>query len=403
MTNGANVVIVGAGVTGLSTAYHLAKKRAGRIVVVEKGPVGNGSSLRAGGIITGLMWDEEGVLVRKRCLELYPLLSEDLEGYRFQQVGCLNLFTADSRQTWQEREALLPLYDRLGAPYEILEPEEIARRWHALRPHPGVRALFDPLGGYSEPSEYIPALRRKVEAMGVEVREFEPVTGFHMRGDRLAGVRTNSQLLEADAIVCTVYSWTRVLLGRIDVELPVKCFVHQCYMTSPLPEKVPIPAVNAHPYSCYFRPALGGRLLVGLSTPEREEYHVPSIDFEFSEITVATGELQRQLVQNLTPLLPVLGQTSWEDEKVGLLTYSMDGGPILGPVARMPGLYVGLAFHSGVFAYNPGTGELLAEHVTDGRTSIDVRTWSPNRFDEADTKRYLATTLRQKEVGTRRH
>src|ERR1700733_12811831 len=102
------VVIVGAGVTGLSTAYHLAKKRFGKIVLIDKGQAGDGSSQRAAGIITGLLWNETGVLVRKRCLALFQELSEELDGYAFRPLGCLSLF---SQESWPEREALLPMYD----------------------------------------------------------------------------------------------------------------------------------------------------------------------------------------------------------------------------------------------------------------------------------------------------
>src|SRR6478609_582557 len=83
------VVIVGGGVIGLSTAYHLARKRYGKIILLDKGPVGDGSSSRAAGIITGLLWSEPGVLARKKSLQLFRELSEELDGYRFQDVGCL--------------------------------------------------------------------------------------------------------------------------------------------------------------------------------------------------------------------------------------------------------------------------------------------------------------------------
>jgi glycine/D-amino acid oxidase-like deaminating enzyme len=76
---------------------------------------------------------------------------------------------------------------------------------------------------------------------------------------------------------------------------------------------------------------------------------------------------------------------------------------VLGPVAALPGLVVGLAFHSGGFAYNPGAGELLAEYATEGRTGIDVSTWSPDRFDPAAMEAYLGVTIRQKDVTLRRH
>src|SRR5947208_11107263 len=111
-----DAIIVGSGVIGLSTAYHLARKRFGKVILLEKGPVGDGSSSRAAGIITGLLWSETGVLVRKVSLARFRGLSHELDGYTFQEVGCLNLFDP---QSWPDRAALLPLYDRLGAPFEI--------------------------------------------------------------------------------------------------------------------------------------------------------------------------------------------------------------------------------------------------------------------------------------------
>src|SRR5215471_13060623 len=168
MKQAADVVIAGAGVTGLSTALHLARRKAGRIIVLDKGPVGDGSSSRAAGIITGHLWTEVGIQVRRRCLQLYRELSEELEGYRFQQPGCLNLFSAAE---WPERDKLLPLYDRLGIPYQVLDAAKITRLWPGLHPRTDETGLFDPLGGYSEPAEYVPALRRRATELGVEIRE----------------------------------------------------------------------------------------------------------------------------------------------------------------------------------------------------------------------------------------
>src|SRR5580704_1895676 len=107
-------IIVGGGVIGLSTAYQLARRKFGKVIVLEKGLVGDGSSSRAAGIITGHLWSEPGVLARMKAFEIYDELSRDLDGYRFQNVGCMNLFDTAS---WPAREALLPLYRRCGAPF----------------------------------------------------------------------------------------------------------------------------------------------------------------------------------------------------------------------------------------------------------------------------------------------
>lgn len=393
-------VILGGGVIGLSTAYHLARRKFGKIIVVDKGPVGDGSSSRAAGIITGLLWSEPGVLARKKSLSLYRELSEELapHGYRFNDVQCLNLFDP---QSWTEREALLPLYRRLGAPFEILTAAEIRECWPTLTPREDFTGVLDPLGGYSEPHEYIPALTARLRDLGVEFRENEPVTDFILKQDRVVGVKTSKGVIEGDAVICCVYSWTRALIRKAGMDLPVKAFVHQRYVTHPLPQSPRLPAINANPLGGYIRPAHGGRMLMGFETAEREEQRV-SADFHMSSLTVDAA-LRDRHQKTFSTLSAALGAATWESEKVGLLTFAMDGEPILGPVRRIPGFYVAVAFHSGGFAYNPVAGFLMAEYVADGKTSIDIRAFSPDRFDTAETAEYNAATLQQKNVARRRH
>jgi sarcosine oxidase subunit beta len=304
-------IIIGGGVIGLSTAYHLARKRFGRIILLDKGPVGDGSSSRAAGIITGLLWSETGVLARRRSLALYRELSEDLPGYRFQDVGCLNLFDPPS---WPERQALLPLYDRLGAPYEILHADEIHTRWPALAPEAEIIGLHDPLGGYSEPDEYVPALAQRIRDLGVEIYERQRVYGFVERNGRIIGVQAGDRAIEGDAVICTVHAWMPPVLARLGARLPVKTFVHQRYVTTPFPAPVAIPAVNANPQGGYLRPATGRRVLAGAETASRMEHRVDSLDFHMSELNTPP-EVRATLAASMTPLLPCLAQATWESER----------------------------------------------------------------------------------------
>ncbi len=405
-------VIVGAGVTGLSTAYHLARKSYGSITVVEKGHVGDGASSRAAGIITGLLWSETGVLARKISLSRFRELSGELDGYRYRDVGCLNLFDAAS---WPERERLLPLYDRLGVKYTVMDRAEMAAAWPDLALTGEPVGLFDPLGGYSEPDHYLPALADGCRALGVEIREGCMVSDFIVDGGRMAGVVADGRRIEADAVVSTVHVWTLKVLETIGLQLPLKSFVHQRYVTAPLPAPVRIPAVNANPYGGYLRPHYGQRVLAGIENPEAPEFRVPGRDFLMSTITPPPG-LDEAARKNLLPLVPTAGRadragrdgdTGWEIEKAGLLSFSADGEPVLGPVERFPGLYVGVAFHSGGFAYNPASGVLLAGCVADGRPEMDIGDFSPNRFDPQETEAYNRTRITHSEYSlpgqSRRH
>lgn len=193
------------------------------------------------------------------------------------------------------------------------------------------------------------------------------------------------------------------MVEQIGWQAPVKAFVHQRYVTTPLPTAAQIPAINADPQGGYIRPALGNRMLAGGETAWREEYRVTAPDFHLSTLPRAPAEVKELLTTNLTPLVPRLAQTTWEREKVGLIAFSVDGEPLLGPVDGFPGLYLGCAFHSGGFAYNPVAGLLLAEFVADGRTQIDVSAFSPNRFTAEMVDEYLAMTVTQAHAVRRRH
>jgi 4-methylaminobutanoate oxidase (formaldehyde-forming) len=392
-------VILGGGVTGLSTAYHLARNGYGRIILLDKGPIGDGSSSRAAAIITGLLWSETGVLARKVSLRLFRELSEELPGYTFQATGCLNLFDAAS---WPERAALLPLYERCGAPFELLDAAAMRTRWPALHPPDDAIGLYDPLGGYSEPDEYIPALAQRCRDLGVEIREYVQVEALVLSNGRVVGVRTATETIAADAVVSTLYAWTNLVLQSVDLRLPLKAFVHQRYVTTPLSAPLDIPAVNANPLGGYVRSAAGGRLLFGIETADRSEHRITAPDFRLPALS-APAELPERIRTTFTPYVPALGTAAWEQASVGLITFAMDGEPVLGPVARLPGLFVGVAFHSGGFAYNPVAGMLLAEFVAAGRTGLDVRAFAPDRFDPVETAAYLAETLAQKDVVRRRH
>ena len=342
-------IVIGGGAIGLNTAYQLARKGFGSVTLLEKGQVGDGSSSRAGGIITGLMWTETGIRARKVSLRIYRELTAELEryGYRFQDVGCLNLFDASS---WPAREELFPLYDRLDFPYEILDADEMRRRWPDLTPEDDQIGLFDAQGGYSEPHEFVPALARRCRDLGVEIRENARVEGLQIENGQVIGVQTAMGVVAADMVICTVHAWTRAFMQQSGLRLPIKSFVHQRYVTTELAQAAVIPAINANPQGGYIRPARLGttdsRLLAGGETENRPEERVDDLSFHMSALS-APESVRAHLSANLTPLVPKLAATRWESEQVGLISFSLDGEPVLGALPQLPGLVVGAAFPFG--------------------------------------------------------
>ena len=215
-------------------------------------------------------------------------------------------------------------------------------------------------------------------------------------------MQTTTTAIGADAVVCAVHAWAPVLIGLAGVQLPAKAFVHQRYLTEQLPGPTDLPAINVNALGGYIRPASGDRLLLGAETPERDEYRVRDADFRMSQLTAPAG-LDAEIVRRFGSLVPGVHGLRCVEERVGLIVFSMDGEPILGPVAQMPGLFLGAAFHSGGFAYNPVAGLLLAQMVLDEQTEIDLKAFAVDRFPPAQIDGYLDEMITQAQVFRRRH
>jgi dimethylglycine dehydrogenase len=262
--------------------------------------------------------------------------------------------------------------------------------------------LLDPRGGYSEPDEYVPALLGACRKLGVTIHEGQSVAGLLTRGGRVCGVQTHDGDFESDAVISGVHAWTNRLWEDAGVCWPVKSFVHQRYVSAEMAEPLIAPPVNADPYHGYVRPGRGNRILIGAETADREECPAPASSFRMEELSTPTT-VRDEAAGRLRALVPAIGRAGWEASTIGLVCFSMDGEPILGPLAALPGLFVAGAFHSGGFSYNTAAGVLLAEMIVDGGASIDVSSFSPDRFDRQAAREYLAQRVPQSAAVRRRH
>jgi len=412
LTKPKTVVIVGAGIVGLSTAFHLAEKGVKKIVIVDKGRVGEGSSIRAGGIVTMLQDNESAIRARSRSLDIFERFSRILPGYTFHQVGCLNI---TSEQRFVDSTSLRELQSDLGARIEVLRGSEIQRKFPDVHTTDEDFGVFDLRGGYSEPHRYIPALLAKVRELGVEVRENQSLVEFKMDGGKVSGVITRgkrrnepetstdvTKTIEADAVVCTVNSWANHVLSRVGFQIPMKNFIHERFVTKPFPIQPVLPAINDDVKDGYIRPTDDNRLLIGTAAHNPDEFIIPDPNFSFSDLQPDPRAVTH-LKEHFANRVPLLQGAEWDYHRVGLISFAMDSNPVIGPVPGLGNMYVGVNFHSGGFGYNPVAGMLLSEYVVSGKTSVDVDAFLPDRFACVDTASYQSVPLKHNEILQKRH
>jgi len=393
------IVIVGAGITGLSTAFHLADAGVKRVIIIDKGKVASGSSSKSGAVNTMLMGTETATLARAITMDIFERFSRILNDYSFHQSGCLFIY---NEHQYLESQHEQEMHRRAGARFEILRRDELEKRFPALHIGDDEYGVLDLRGGWNEPDTYIRALRAKVLEMGVEIQEDEPVEDFVIEGGRVKGVRTQaSGELAADAVVCTVNAWANSLLASVGQLLPARNFVHERFVTTPLAETPDISATNDKANDIYYRPTEDHRLLFGTGAHDPVEIKMPGIEFDYTALDL-DPEPAPFIKEAVRDRLPMMKDVEFEKHRIGLISLTADGYPNIGPVQALPGLWLGTNFNSGGFGYHAVAGLLLSEFIIDGQTRIDVSDFSPDRFADFDTEGFLEEEINYHQV-IRRH
>ena len=390
-----SVVVVGSGIAGLSTAFHLADKGARPIVLVDKGNVGSGSSSRSGAVNTMLMATEGTTRARGVSFDIFERFDQILDDYQFHQVGCMAIYTEEQ---FESARQLHPMHLHTGARFEVLNRRQVEEYFPDLSLQDGECGVLDLRGGYSEPERYIPALAAKVRQLGVEIREQTSVQRFLVKGGKVRGVvLADGQELAVDATVCTVNAWANSLLSHVGQALPARNFVIERHVTLPFSRAPRLPATNDDARSVYYRPTEDGRLLIGGEAYEPEQVPMPGPEFDLRELEPEPTCLPF-LIKAVRGRLPFMDRAEFDYHRVGLVSYPIDFTPNIGPVAALPGLYLGTHFCSGGFGYHPVAGLLLAEYIVDGQTGIDASEFSPDRFRDFDIQGYLAQDITRGEM-----
>ena len=400
-----SVAIIGGGVIGMSTAFHLAEKGVPEITVIDKGYIGGGSSLQAAGIVTSLEWNETAIRARLKTLDNFERFSRILEGYSFHQVGCLNL---SSEEDYIIDKDLRDLQIRLGSKVEVLQGKKITDRFSDVIAQSNECGVLDLRGGYSEPHRYVPALQNKIKDMGVQIREYEEVAGFDLQGSQVKGIVTRSSINQRetkekfDVVICAVNAWINHLLSWVDFQIPMKNFIHERFVTKPFETKLHLPAINDRVVEGYIRPTEDNRLLVGTDSHNPGNFLMPDQQFTVDQLNPDSRALPF-LQERFKSRVPAIEKAVWDYHTVGLISITRDATPVIGPIPGIIGLFVGSNFHSGGFAYNPVAGQLIAEHVVDGETSIETKRYLPERCKGFDTKSYLQNSMTIEDMKFKRH
>ena len=365
----AEVVIIGAGVIGCSTAYHLARMGVTDITVVEMGQVGSGSSGKSASMLSlQFCHDEMSVRMAKYSYGKYMQFEEEIGApIDFKKNGWVSLATQKSAQDLRRSAELL---QSLEVRTEVLEPEEIKRRYPEIYTEDLVLGTWGEDDGPFDPHMIMWGYIRRASQMGVRLYQGVHSTGIEVRHGKVERVYTDKGAISTKVVVNAGGPWA-IEIGRwVGIEIPILNLARGILVTGPFPE-IPSsrPFVEDVATEWYYRPE-GAGILMGMGKKPVDELDVKM-----------TYEMMEEIIEAGIHRVPVLERASVLTSWAGVRPMTPDHRPILGPVPSLDGFILNCGWGGTGIIQAPIAGQLIAEYISDGHsTTMDISSLGINRF-----------------------
>ncbi|NDW45896.1 FAD-dependent oxidoreductase [Ruegeria sp. PrR005] len=393
--NKARVVIIGGGVVGVSSLYHLAKKGWTDCVLLEKNELTAGSTWHAAGNVPTFSTSWSIMNMQRYSTELYSRLGAEVDyPMNYHQTGSIRL--AHTRERMQEFERAAAMGRYQGMDIRILSPDEIQDHYPFIETHDIVGALFDPHDGDIDPAQVTQALAKGARDMGAKIIRFCPATGVTQQHDNTWIVHTDKGDIACDYVVNAagyyaqrVGEWFKPYGGRT---VPMMVMSHQYLLTEQIPELEAwskengrkLPLLRDVDVSYYLRQEKNG-INIGPYEPncrahwDSDTDPMPD-DFSFQ---LWSDDLDRieDIVADAMERVPVTATAGVSRIINGPIPYAPDGLPLIGPMPGVKNAFEACVFTFGI-AQGGGAGKVLAEWIVDGQTEWDMWSCDPRRYTD---------------------
>jgi len=374
------IVVIGGGIIGCSTAYHLARDHKADVVLLEQGQLTCGSTWHAAGLVGQLRSSASITQVLKYSVDLYKRLDAEtgLEtGWKM--TGCLRLACNEDR--WTEYKRLATTAGSFGMDMHLISPKEVKDMWPLMNVSDLVGASYLPTDGQANPSDITQSLAKGARMHGAKLFEGVEVTGFAMDGDRITAVKTDRGDIACEKVVNCGGQWARQIGAMAGISVPLQPVKHQYIVTEPIDGLTPETATIRDPDRfTYFKEEVGGLVMGGY---ERNPIpwtmdDVPS-DFRFQLFDDDWDHFEQHMEQAIARV-PALEQSGVKQMINGPESFTPDGNFILGAAPQCKNMYVGAGFNAFGIASGGGAGWVLADWVINDEAPMDLAVVDIRRF-----------------------
>ena len=374
-----DAVVIGAGVVGASTAFHLAKLGGRKVCIVDRGPVCSGGTAKSCAIVRSHYSVPSNTALTLRSLEMFTGFPDWLE-QKEADAGFVNsgyIIIASEGDFAEKLRGNLTMQADVGAETSVISREEAHDRHPLLNLVDAAVIGYEPNSGYADPYLTTTSFVNAARAKGTVVKSDCAVTGLIEKAGRVTGVRTADGELHAAHVVSAIGPWTRSLTDGLSLEIPLEVSRHIVLTfkgPEPYARDLPIVKDLTTGNKMYFRPASGGVVLVGTG-----DHGDPVADADPMDENVAEEFVLHQGGQ-IAHRMPSFAEAGLTESWIGPYDITPDWNPVLGPAPGIEGLTLAFGFSGHGFKLAPAVGLVLAQQILGQKTDVDIAAYGLERF-----------------------
>lgn len=376
----AKTVIIGGGIVGCSTAYHLAKLGWTDTVLLERKKLTSGTTFHAAGLVGQLRSNANITQLLGYSVDLYNRLEEETGlGTGWKMNGGLRLACNEAR--WEEVKRQTTTAQSFGLEMQLLSPSEARDLWPLMTVEDVIGAAFLPTDGQANPSDITQALAKGARMAGASIFEDTAVTDIRIEDGKIKGIQTESGFIECEIVICCAGQWTREFARRFGVTVPLVSLQHQYIITEPI-NGIPrnLPTLRDPDRLTYYKEEVGGLIMGGYeSNPVSWAVEGIPADFHYS-LLPSNFEHFEPMMELALGRVPALKTAGIKELVNGPESFTPDGNFILGEAPELKNFFVGAGFNAFGIASGGGAGMVLAEWVAKGEPPYDLWAADIRRF-----------------------
>ena len=396
MKSQAKVVVIGGGVVGVGTLYHLAKKGWGdEVVLIEKAELTSGSTWHAAGLLPLFNMSYSVGQIHKYSVELYKSLEKETgQPVGFSQVGNLRLAMNDDRM--DEYYQYAATAKTIGIDVKFLTPKQVEEIWPLCKTENLVGAIYHPEDGYIQPADLTQAMAKGARARGATIYRNTAVISIDQTPEGGWKIETDKGSIVCDHVVSASGNYARQTGEMVGLDIPVMPVEHQYIVTEPHPDLIKrqqsglpeMAVLRESDGSWYLREENGGFILGPYEKGAPCCYvDGPNPNAEYELFQEDIDRLMPHIEAALARV-PAFGEVGFKQVYNGAIAYTPDGNPIIGPAWDKDNFWLSEGHSFGITAAG-GAGWQLAEWIIEGEPTIDMLGVEPRRFGNYVTKDYL--------------